>query len=41
MMLKLIYLLKYGILKNYVVWVLHGEEFDKSNNEEFYLNEKK
>ncbi|KAL0395064.1 UNVERIFIED_CONTAM: hypothetical protein Slati_4472600 [Sesamum latifolium] len=32
-------LLQYGILQNYVTWVLHGEELDDSENDEFYLSD--
>ncbi|KAK4423116.1 hypothetical protein Salat_1894200 [Sesamum alatum] len=32
-------LLQYGIVKNYVMWVLHGEELDESDNDEFDFDE--
>ncbi|KAG8379093.1 hypothetical protein BUALT_Bualt07G0052300 [Buddleja alternifolia] len=32
-------LLEYGIIQNYVTWVLHGEELDESNDEGFDSDE--
>lgn len=32
-------LLEYGILQNYVTWVLHGEELDDSDDDEFDFDE--
>ncbi|KAL3849436.1 hypothetical protein ACJIZ3_011318 [Penstemon smallii] len=32
-------LFQYGIIKDYTTWVLHGEEFDESSEEDFDLVE--
>ncbi|KAH6811517.1 hypothetical protein C2S51_025279 [Perilla frutescens var. frutescens] len=33
-------LFQYGILKEYVIWMLHGEELDSSDNEEYGFDDK-